>query len=100
VVALEDIGGNIETATSSGTVTLAINTQPGTGTLTCDNNTLTLAAGEVDFTNCEITGTVGDYTLKATKDRDHSRDQHRDHHHDRAASQLVLSTPPGGASTD
>jgi len=37
VVALEDIGGNIETATSSGTVTLAINTQPGTGTLTCDN---------------------------------------------------------------
>ena len=67
VVALEDIGGNIETATSSGSVTLAINTQPGTGTLTCDLNTVAVAAGEADFTNCALTGTVGSYTLKATK---------------------------------
>ena len=66
LIALEDVGGNIETLNSSSTVTLAINTQPGTGTLTCDNNALTVAAGEADFANCVITGTVGDYTLKAT----------------------------------
>ena len=98
VVALEDIGGNIETATSSGSVSLAIDTQPGTGTLTCDLNTVALAAGEADFTNCEITGTVGGYTLRATKTGVSTAILSAITLTPAAASQLVITSSPVATS--
>jgi len=83
-------------------VTLAIDTQPGTGTLTCDNNTLTRSPrGEADFTNCQITGTVGAYTIVANDAGDSlSATSAPITLTIGAASQLVLLGQPPALSTE
>ncbi|TMB90902.1 MAG: hypothetical protein E6J45_07880 [Chloroflexi bacterium] len=67
VVTIEDSNGNPVT-TNSSTVTLAINTQPGTGaTLSCTGGLSKVAAsGVASFAGCQIVGTAGSYTLRAT----------------------------------
>jgi hypothetical protein len=66
-VTVEDSGGNTVT-TSNASITLAINSQPGSGaTLTCTTNPLSASSGVASFAGCKITGTAGSsYTLKAT----------------------------------
>ncbi len=66
VVALQDSGGN--TVTSTASVTLAINTQPGFGAaLSCTTNPLAMTGGVATFAGCKITGgSSGTYTIKAT----------------------------------
>ena len=65
-VTVEDSGGNTVT-TSSASVTLSINSQPGTGaTLACTGgNSKAASSGVATFAGCKITGTAGTYTLKA-----------------------------------
>ena len=65
VVSAEDVSGNVVTSFASN-VTLAIKTQPGTGTLQCTANPVTASGGVASFAGCEISGTVGNYTLSAT----------------------------------
>ena len=69
-VSVEDAEGNVTSDT--GNVTLAIDSGPGAGSLTCSNSgfpTITAVAGVATFTNCQITGTAaaGTYTLVATR---------------------------------
>jgi len=66
VVTLQDSGGN--TVSSTASVTLAINTQPGSGAvLSCTTNPLAMTGGVASFAGCKITGgTAGSYTIKAT----------------------------------
>ena len=71
VVKVEDASNNVVT-TDTGSVTLAINSGPAAGALTCSNPgfpTVTAVAGVATFTNCQITGTAaaGTYTLSATR---------------------------------
>jgi hypothetical protein len=67
-VTVQDSGGNT-VATSSASITLAINSQPTSGAaLSCTPNTNSQTAtnGVATFVGCQITGTAGGYTLKAT----------------------------------
>jgi len=67
-VSVEDSGGNVVTTNNTASVTLAIATQPRSGSsLTCDTNPKTAAAGVATFTGCQIAGgRRGTYTLSAT----------------------------------
>ncbi len=62
VVTVEDAEGNTVT-TDSSTVSLAI--ASGSGTLTCNSNSVTASSGVATFSGCAI-NTAGSYTLKAT----------------------------------
>jgi len=65
VVTVVDAGGNTVT-TSAASVSLAINTQPGTGaSLSCTANPVTAVNGIATFAGCNLTGVVGGYTLTA-----------------------------------
>jgi hypothetical protein len=61
---LEDPLNNIAT-TSSGPVTLAIGTNPGSGTLSCTSNPLTASSGVATF-SCSINKSGTGYTLTAS----------------------------------
>jgi prepilin-type N-terminal cleavage/methylation domain-containing protein len=66
VVTVRDAGGNPVT-TSTASITLAINTQPGSGaTLTCTANPKAATAGVDSFTGCQIVGQAGTYSLSAS----------------------------------
>jgi hypothetical protein len=64
-VAVEDQYGNTVT-TNTSSVTLAIGTNPGPGTLTCATNPLAASAGVASFSGCAIDKTGTGYTLTAT----------------------------------
>ena len=71
VVSVEDAAGNVVT-TDTGSVTLAISSGPGAGSLSCTNGgfpTVTAVAGVAKFVNCQINGSgaAGTYTLNATR---------------------------------
>jgi hypothetical protein len=68
-VAVEDTYGNVETGDSSTSVTLAIDNNPGGGTLSCTNTgglTVTVSSGTASYSGCAITKTGTGYTLTAT----------------------------------
>jgi len=64
-VSVEDAGGNVVT-TSSASITLAIGTNPGGGTLTCTTNPVTASSGVAAFSTCSINKSGTGYTLTAT----------------------------------
>jgi len=64
-VAVEDAGGNVVT-TNSSSVTLAIGTNPGSGTLTCTTNPLAASSGVATFAGCKISAGGAGYTLTAS----------------------------------
>lgn len=71
VVVVRDAAGNVASA-DTGSVTLAIESGPATGILSCSNGgfpTVAAVAGIAAFTGCQVTGTAaaGTYTLKATR---------------------------------
>jgi hypothetical protein len=71
VISVEDANGNVVTS-DTGTVTVAIASGPGGGSLSCSNPGFPSAAavtGVATFTNCQISGTAaaGTYTLQATR---------------------------------
>ena len=65
VVLIEDAGGNTVTS-SSASVTLAIGTNPGSGTLTCTTNPLTASSGVATFGGCALSIAGVGYTLTAS----------------------------------
>ena len=64
-VAIQDAGGNTVT-TDTSSVTLAIGTNPGSGTLSCTTNPLAAAAGVASFAGCKIDKAGNGYTLTAS----------------------------------
>src|SRR5208337_4411925 len=64
-VTVEDAGGNTVTS-SSASITLAIGTNPGGGTLTCTANPLAASSGVATFAGCRINNSGIGYTLTAT----------------------------------
>ena len=74
-VAEQDASGNTETGDNATTVTLAVNTNPSAGVLSCTNTgglTVTVAAGVANFTGCAITKAGTGYTLKASSTPAHA----------------------------
>ena len=64
-VTIEDGGGN--TVNSTAAVTLAVNSQPGSGAaLSCTSNPLAASGGVANFAGCKIVGKAGSYTLVAS----------------------------------
>jgi trimeric autotransporter adhesin len=64
-VAVQDAGGNVVT-TATNSVTLAIGTNPGGGTLSCTANPKAASAGIATFAGCAINRAGSGYTLTAT----------------------------------
>jgi hypothetical protein len=65
VVTVEDAGGNVVPASSA--VKLAIATQPASGaSFSCSATTINATNGVATFDGCQITGSVGSYTITAT----------------------------------
>ena len=65
VVSVEDSSGDVVT-TNTASITLAIGTNPGGGTLTCTTNPLAATGGVATFAGCKISAAGSGYTLKAT----------------------------------
>ena len=101
VVTAEDSGGNTVT-TSSPSITLAINTQPGAGaTLTCTGSlSQTATSGVASFGGCKIVGKAGSYTLTATAAGLTSATSNPFNIAVGAATQLVFTTQPGGGNNN
>jgi hypothetical protein len=68
VVTVEDASGNTVTTgtNSTASITLAIGTNPGSGTLSCTANPKAAVAGVDTFAGCKITSAGTGYTLTAT----------------------------------
>ncbi|HEX4677700.1 MAG TPA: invasin domain 3-containing protein, partial [Gaiellaceae bacterium] len=67
VVKVEDGGGNIVTTNNTAVVTLAIGTNPSSGTLSgCTTNPITVTAGVATFAGCKIDKAGTGYTLTTT----------------------------------
>jgi hypothetical protein len=67
VIAIQDAGGNTVTAAPATTVTLAIGTNPGAGTLTCSGGlTRATSLGVASFSGCSINNAGAGYTLTAS----------------------------------
>jgi trimeric autotransporter adhesin len=64
-VAIQDQYGNTVT-TNTSSVTLAIGTNPGSGTLSCTANPVAASAGVASFSGCRIDRAGTGYTLTAT----------------------------------
>src|SRR5262249_54760040 len=102
VVSVEDANGNVVTG-DSGNVTLAINSGPGAGVLTCSNAgfpTVGASSGVVALSHCQITGTAaaGTYTLKATRSGLTQDVSSNVVINVGSASKLVFTTQPGSAT--
>ncbi len=97
VVTVEDASGNTITsgAGSNASVTLAINTGPGTG-FSCTTNPVTAVAGIATFAGCKIGGTAGNYTLKANATGLTQGNSGSFTISAGSASVLVFTTQPGG----
>ncbi len=65
VVTVQDSAGNTVT-TDTSSVTLAIGTNPGSGTLSCPTNPVTAVAGVATFAGCSINKIGTGYTVAAT----------------------------------
>ena len=83
-VAVEDANGNVETSDNATTVSLAIGTNPGGGTLT-GGSAVTVAAGIATFSGLSINKTGTGYTLTASSTPVvHHGDLDGVHHHRRS----------------
>ena len=70
-VAVEDANGNVETGDSSTQVSLAIGTNPGSGTLS-GGSAVTVSAGVATFSSLSINATGTGYTLVASSNPAHA----------------------------
>ena len=91
---VQDANGNVVTSNSS-SVTVAIGTNPGSGTL---GGTVTVAAvnGVATFSNLSINKAGTGYTLTAT-DGSLTAPREQLQHHGGAASKLAFTTQPNNA---
>jgi len=97
-VSVQDAGGNTVT-TSSASITLAINSQPGAGaTLTCTTNPLAATSGVASFAGCQIVGTAGSYTLSASATGLTTATSNAFNITFGAANKLAFTQQPGGGA--
>ncbi len=96
-VAVQDAFGNTVT-TDTSTVTLAIGTNPGGGTLSCTSTSLSATSGVAGFANCTINLTGTGYTLTATDGALTSTTSSPFNVNPGAATQLAFATQPGGGT--
>jgi hypothetical protein len=97
-VAVEDANGNVETGDSTTTVTLAIGTNAGGGTLS-GTLTKTVASGVATFSNLSINKTGTGYTLNATSNPAHGTTTSSPFNITvAAASQLAFTVQPAAAA--
>ena len=99
-VAVEDAHGNVETSLNSGSVTLAIGTNPSSGVLTCSGGlTANVSGGSASFTGCAITKAGSGYTLTATSSPTYLSPTNANPFNITAgsASQLVFGQQPSNA---
>jgi hypothetical protein len=99
VATVEDSLGNTVTS-STASVTLSISSQPGSGaTLACTGgNSKAATSGVATFAGCNITGTVGSYTLSATASGLTADSSNSFTITAGAATKLVFTTQPGGGA--
>ena len=95
VVTIQDASGNTVTG-SSASVTLAV--ASGSGTLACNNISVTATNGIATFAGCKITGTVGSYSLTATAAGLASATTDSFTLASGAATKLAVTTQPNGAA--
>ena len=69
VVKVEDTFNNVETGDTTTHVTLGIGTNPGSGTVSCTTNPITVTNGVAAFAGCKIDDAGVGYTLTTTNDR-------------------------------
>jgi hypothetical protein len=98
-VTVEDSAGNTVTS-SSASVALAIASQPGSGaTISCTGGLSKAASsGVATFTGCQITGSIGSYTLSATASGLGSVTTSSFAITSGAAAQLAVTTQPNGGA--
>ena len=93
-VSVQDQSGNVVT-TGTNAITLAIGTNPG-GTLGCTTNPLNATGGVATFGHCQITGTLGSYTLTAAANGLTGATSNAFNITVGPASRLAFTTQPGG----
>ena len=97
VVTVQDAGGNTVTS-SSASITLAIGTNPGGGTLTCTGGlSKSASSGVATFAGCRINNTGNGYTLTATSSGLTSATSNT-FNITGAATKVVFTTQPGGGT--
>ena len=96
-VTVQDAGGNTVTS-SSASVTLAVGTNPGGGTLTCTTNPVTASSGVATFAGCKINKSGAGYTLAASSAGLTSGTSGTFTITAGAATQLGFTTQPAGAT--
>ncbi len=94
-VSIEDVGGN-PVSTATGSITLAVGTNPG-GTLACTTNPLNTSGGTASFAGCKITGKAGTYTLTASATGLIQATSSTFSITAGSATQLAFTTEPGGS---
>ena len=94
-VAVEDAGGNVETGDNATTITLAIGTNPSSGTLS-GTTTGTAQNGVATFTNLSIDNAGTGYTLTATSNP--ARATATSSAFNVGAAKLVFTTQPSGGA--
>ncbi len=97
VVTVQDAGGNTVT-TSSASITLAIGTNPGGGTLTCTTNPQNASSGVDTFAGCNINKAGNGYTLTATSSGLTSATSNTFNITAGTATKVVFTTQPGGGT--
>ena len=97
VVKVQDAGGNTVTS-SSASITLAIGTNAGGGTLSCTANPKSATSGVDTFAGCKITLSGTGYTLTATSAGLTSATSGTFNITVGAASKLAFTTQPGGGT--
>jgi len=97
VVTVQDAGGNTVTS-SSASITLAIGTNPGGGTLTCTTNPQNASAGVDTFAGCNINKAGTGYTLTATSSGLTSATSSAFNITAGTATKVVFTTQPGGGT--
>ena len=98
-VSVEDQFNNVVTTDNTDQVTLAIGTNPGTGTLSCTTNPLTVVAGVANFAGCKIDQAGNGYTLTATSGSLTSATSNPFNITIGAAAKLAFTVQPDGSST-
>jgi hypothetical protein len=97
VVTVQDAGGNTVTG-SSASVTLAIGTNPGGGTLTCTTNPQSASSGVDTFAGCKIDKAGNGYTLMAASSGLTSATSNTFNITVGAAAQLAFTTSPSNST--
>jgi hypothetical protein len=96
-VTVQDANGNTVTS-SSASITLAIGTNPGGGTLTCTTNPKNATNGVDTFAGCSINKTGNGYTLTATSSGLATATSNTFNITPGAATQLVFTTQPSSTA--